>query len=156
MPTVQFREWRDLKAAGFDLLTGEACGLMLRVLVDVTEKGRLLFCKAFGLDPLTNRLGEPWNRGTKDDPHVASVMLSGDTLPVLAVFAALEVPGVVECHVCHKDGQWQGVYGFSEADLPGRDEWVEVMRRLGYNVHRRAYFGTAGDRNRHEMSGRVA
>lgn len=155
MPSVQFREWKDLEAAGLVLLTGEACGLMLRILFDATEKGRLLFCRAFGLDPLRNRLGEPWNRGTKDDPHVASVMLTGDSLPVLAVFAALESPGVVECHVVHKDGRWHGVYGFTEAEIPQRDEWVEEMRRVGYNVHRRAYFGTAGDRNQHAMSGRV-
>lgn len=156
MPTVQFCNWNDMKAAGFDLLTGEACGLSMRVLIDVTEKGRLLFCKAFGLDPKKNALGEAWNRGTKDDPHVGSVMLTTDALPVLAVFAALEAPGVVECHVASKDGQWCGVYGFSAADLPERDEWVETMRRFGYNVYRRGYYGTAGDRNQHAMSGRVA
>lgn len=157
MPAVSINNWRDLKPAGLDLLTGEACGLSLRILFDVTEKGRLLFCKTFGLDPKKNQLGEAWNRGSKDDPHVGSVMLTQDSLPVLALFAALETPGVEECHIAYKDGQWCGVWGFTRDEvLAELDDWREAMRRMGYSVSRRSYNGTAGDRNVHQFTGRTA
>ena len=155
MPTVQFTNWHDFRKAGIEFLTGEACGLMLRVLCDVTEKGRLLFCKTFGLDPTTNKLGEPWNGGSKDAPHVGSVMLSLDQLPLLSVFACLET-GVPECYVVTDDrGVWRGTYGFAPDDRADLDRWLEFEKRHGRSVVRRAYQGTAGDRNRHVFSGRV-
>jgi hypothetical protein len=155
MPSVHFRGWNDFRVAGIELLTGEACGLNMRILCDVTEKGRLLFCKAFALDPKTNKLGEAWNGGPKADPHVGSVMLTTDQLPLLSVFAALDHPGVVECVVSYKDGQWEGTYGFTRADLAQKEEWVTFMERYGNKMRRYGYGGTAGDRNRHEFSGRV-
>jgi hypothetical protein len=56
--------WRDLEPFGIDPLTGEACGLMCRILFDVTERGRRILAKAFGVPDL--KLAERWNRGTKD------------------------------------------------------------------------------------------
>lgn len=157
MPTVQFREWRDFRAAGIEVLTGEACGLNIRLLCDLTEPGRKLFCKVFGLDLATNKLGEPWNRGSAASPHVASVMLARDQLPVLSVFAALEQPGVVECYtVYNKRGEWQGTYGFNNADRLQLAEWLKVIEGFDQSARRYAYEGTAGDRNTHAFSGRVS
>lgn len=166
MPSVHITRWDDLRASGFELLTGEACGLNLRILFDVTEKGRLLFCKVFGLDPSAfnvgeikgkkNSLGEAWNAGPKADPHVGSVMLNWDDLPKLSIFAALETPGVKECWISYKDGQWNGTYGFAASDLAEKDEWLKVMEGFGNKLRRYSYGGTAGDRNRHVFSGRVS
>ena len=60
----------DLSHYGIVPLTGEACGLMYRILFDVTARGKKILEKAFDVSEL--RLRENWNRGTDDDPHVGS------------------------------------------------------------------------------------
>src|SRR5215831_7531739 len=59
--------WNDLQPLGIIPLTGEACGLMYRILFDVTEKGRKVLSKCYGIPNMS--LPEPWNSGSKDDPH---------------------------------------------------------------------------------------
>src|SRR5262245_57095429 len=86
MKTVTF--WNDLQPFGIIPLTGEACGLMYRILFDVTATGRQVVAKCFGIPNIN--LPEPWNRGTQEDPHVGSIMLSHEALTPLAVFALLE------------------------------------------------------------------
>ena len=66
--------WNDLQPFGIIPLTGEACGLMYRILFDVTETGRNGVAKCFGIPKIT--LAEAWNRGTKEHPHVGSIMLT--------------------------------------------------------------------------------
>lgn len=39
----------DLRPYGIIALTGESCGLMYRILCDVTERGRLILAKALGI-----------------------------------------------------------------------------------------------------------
>ncbi len=85
---------RDLEPHGIEILTGEACGLMMRVLCDVTKSGRSLFIEAYGLDPDT-KLGDPWNSGSKENPHVGSIMLAPDDYKTLGVFALLRTCSVV-------------------------------------------------------------
>jgi hypothetical protein len=80
--------WNDLRPYGIEPLTGEACGLMWRILFDVTEKGRRVVGKCFGVPNIV--LAEPWNRGTAEEPHVGSIMLTAEALLPLAVFALLE------------------------------------------------------------------
>ena len=80
--------WDDLSRFGVVPLTGEACGLMYRILCDVTAKGKRLVEKAIGVAEV--RLHENWNRGTDTDPHVGSIMLAPELLPFLGVFALLE------------------------------------------------------------------
>lgn len=158
MPTVQFRDFNDLRSVGIEPLTGEADGLSMRLLCDVSEKGRKLICKWLGIDEATNKLGESWNHRSSIGEHQASIMIARDMLPSLSVFAALESPGIVECYVVYQKGEWVGTYGFNKTDKEAHlDDWLEFERRNKDNHARRyAYEGTAGDRNRHEMSGRVA
>src|SRR5688500_15596888 len=92
--------FHDLSRYGIDPLTGEACGLMFRILFDCTERGRTILAKCFGVPDLT--LAEPWNRGSADDPHVGSIMLAQCMLQPIAVFALLE-SGCTECWL-HKQG----------------------------------------------------
>ncbi len=133
--------WDDLREFGFDLLTGEACGLMYRLLFDVTAQGKGILEKCFGVGL---NLSESWNRGTDEKPSVGSILLSNEMMVPIAVFTLLE-SGYDECWICEK-----GVVAFKTTD-PDTDRW-----KKRFNVQRRfSYSGTAGDRNRHEMSGRT-
>jgi hypothetical protein len=139
--------WRDLEPFGIDALTLEACGLMHRLLLDVTERGRKVVAKMLGVPGL--KLPEPWNRGTKDDPHVGSIMLPHAMLATLCVFALLEC-GCTEAWLL-KDGSVAGVERTDAPELVRR--FLEVNK--GNIVRRFAFGGTAGDRNEHAMTGRV-
>lgn len=139
--------WDDLRPFGIDLLTGEACGLSYRLLCDVTVKGKQTIEKALGVTSLG--LPEGWNRGDPHDPHVGSIMLVPELFIPLGIFTLLE-------HGCREVWRTKsgGLVGIELAD---DQERVETVKRLyADNFARRyAYAGTAGDRNRHEMTGRV-
>ena len=139
--------FNDLVAYGIDPLTGEACGLSYRILCDVTENGRKILAKTFGIPILT--LPEPWNRGMPGHPHVGSVMLPLELLVPLGLFALLE-SGCTEVWLV-RDG---GVIGIEVGDDA---EMIDANRRMiGEKLLRSlAYRGTAGDRNVHVMSGRT-
>lgn len=138
--------WNDLEPFGVIPLTGEACGLMYRILFDVTEKGRNVVAKCFGI-PNVN-LPEPWNRGSPEDPHVGCIMLAREMLQPLAVFALLE-SGCKEVYLVN-----DSVHGFEETDAPDLIQDVKRWSKVDH-ARRLAYGGTAGDRNAHVMSGRV-
>ena len=139
--------WDDMSTYGVVPLTGEACGLMYRILCDVTAQGKRVLEKA--LDVVELRLQENWNRGTADNAHVGSVMLAREVLPFIGVFALLE-------HGCPEVWLTKGntLVGIERTDSR---EAVELFKRFhGSNLVRRfAYSGTAGDRNQHMMSGRA-
>ena len=140
--------WDDLRPYGVDLLTGEACGLSYRLLCDVTQKGQQTIQKALGVANLG--LADNWNRGDPHDPHVGSIMLVPELFIPLGIFALLE-------HGCREVFQTKsgGLVGIEATD---DHERVEAVKRLYADnfVRRYAYAGTAGDRNRHEMTGRVS
>ena len=79
--------WNDLLPYGIDPLTGEACGLMYRLLCDVTTSGKKIIEKTLGC-----RLDLPgnWNSGKPDDPHVGCIMLAYEFLIPIGIFALLE------------------------------------------------------------------
>jgi len=139
--------WDDLNAYGIVLLTGEACGLSYRLLCDLTAKGKKTLEKALSIQQLV--LAENWNHGSAEEPHVGSIMLAPDLLPFIAVFALLE-SGCPEVWLTRT----RGVVGIEPDDSPDR---VEAFQRFHADdmARRFAYAGTAGDRNRHVMSGRV-
>ena len=141
--------WDELRPFGIDLLTGEACGLSYRLLCDVTQKGKKVIEKALGVTNL--ELPENWNRGSADEPHVGSIMLVPELLMPLAIFALLE-DGCSEAWRT-KSG---GIVGIEVSDSLER---VEARKRFYGDsdnfVRRYTYGGTAGDRNRHQMTGRI-
>ena len=139
--------WDDLSRYGIVPLTGEACGLMYRILFDVTAGGKRILEKAFDVSELGLR--ESWNSGADDDPHVGSIMLAREVLPFIGVFALLE-DGCPEVWLT-KGG---GLIGTQRTDSA---EDVERFKQFHASqlVRRFAYSGTAGDRNEHMMSGRV-
>ena len=78
--------WDHLREFGIDLLTGEACSLMYRLLCDLTQSGKRIVERCLSVQIQS----ENWNGGSNDDPHVASIMLAQEMLVPLAVFALLE------------------------------------------------------------------
>lgn len=80
-------DFNGLKDYGIICLTGESCGLGLRLLCDFTEKGKKVLTKTFGFD---FKGAEPWNSSTGGEKHVGSVMLSWDMLKTISIFALLE------------------------------------------------------------------
>lgn len=138
------RSWSDLEPYGFVPLTGESCGLMYRILFDVTEKGRAILNKCLGQADL--HLTDPWNRGSADDPHVGSVLLSPEMRIPLSVFALLE-SGCTEAWIVE-----DAVLGIEPADTTA----FRAEARKRYTPSRvLRYAGTAGDRHVHVMSGRI-
>ncbi|MEJ7637390.1 MAG: hypothetical protein WKF75_05195 [Singulisphaera sp.] len=109
--------WGDLQPYGIVPLTGEACGLMYRILFDVTAKGKKVVERCFGIPTMT--FAEPWNRGTEDDPHVGSIMLTQEMLIPLAVRPARG--GCREAYLMAGS-----VIGFEADDPP---DAAETMRR---------------------------
>lgn len=138
--------WLDLQPYGIVPLTGEACGLMYRILFDVTAKGKKVVERCFGIPTMT--FAEPWNRGTEEDPHVGSIMLTQEMLVPLAVFALLE-NGCREAYL-----MGGAVFGVEADDPPDAAETMRKVYRVEY-ARRFSYGGTEGDRNTHAMSGRV-
>lgn len=138
--------WNDMEQFGVYPLTGEACSLSWRILCDLDERGAKAFRKCFGL-PACATLGEAWNRGTDEHPHVASVMLTGEALIPLAVFLMLE-SGVPEVHLVDRH-----VVGVESGDPP--EALAEMKRCYKVEHTRRFTYGGHGDRNQHRMSGRV-
>ena len=142
------RCWNDLRDYGIVLLTGEACGLSYRLLCDVTAKGKRTLEKALSIQQLG--LAENWNHGSDDDEHVGSIMLPPDALSFHR--------GLSRCWKAAVPRFWltksSGVVGIEPDDSPDR---VEAFKRFhADDLSRRfRYAGTAGDRNRHVMSGRV-
>ena len=138
------RGFQDLAEFGVEPLTGEACGLMYRVLFDVTAQGQKIIEKCLGVRLLP---AEPWNRGAQEDPHVGSLMLAPERLVPVGIFALLE-SGCTEVW-----RQGDSLWGVEPSDP---EQQKETFLRTHADVRRYAYRGTAGDRNVHLMSGRVS
>jgi hypothetical protein len=70
MKTVS--HWDALREYGIDVLTGEACSLMYRILCDLTLNGKRIVerCLSVHIE------SENWNSGSKEDPHVASSVVA--------------------------------------------------------------------------------
>jgi hypothetical protein len=78
---------KDLEEFGIYPLTGEACGLMMRILCDFDERGRQVLARRFGNEAFAG--GEAWNTSTKGHKHVGSIMLCRDDYLDLGVFGLL-------------------------------------------------------------------
>ena len=142
MKTIQC--WSDLRPFGLDCLTGEACGLMYRILFDLTAQGKTIVEKCLDVKIAS----EPWNCGSPDDPHKASIMLSPEMMVPIGIFALLE-SGCTE--VWMLDG---ALFGIEASDT---EMEIDIWRTFHEKNIRRmfSYRGTAGSRNLHVFSGRV-
>lgn len=132
--------WNALREFGIEPLTLEACGLAYRVLCDLTPQGKQIVERCFDVKIES----EPWNSGTEEKPHVASIMLSPEMVQALSVFALLE-SGYRECFLIRGGS----VVARDDEDEERFKEWLngKVLRKFSYG-------GTAGSRNTHLFTGR--
>lgn len=75
----------SLRQFGIRYLTGEACGIGMRGLFDLTKNGVEILTDFFGAVAFR----ENWNSGDKDNPHVASALIPYSCLEDLYIFAAI-------------------------------------------------------------------
>lgn len=141
---ISIHKWDDLREFGITPLTGEACGIGMRLLCDLTEEGAKYVEDFLGN---TVKLVEDsnWNSGAK-----YSVMLSRGIFTDLAAFILCSKYG--NSYV-RKDGMI-----FSTIDKDD-DEMITRYNELSseYGIDARYLKrGTAGTRNQHVMSGRVS
>jgi len=147
----------DLEQFGFRCLTGEACGLTMRLLYDVNLLGKRIL--EYSLGDIEVSLREPWNGG---EFNAGSVMLTYDMARTCAIFGMLgrHIQGEKPClevWELYDDGRLTG-------QLYGLETQEEIDLATQYNIgcgkdaswRKWRLAGTAGDRNVHVMSGRVA
>ena len=120
MKTVS--SWDHLRIFGINVLTGESCSLMYRLLCDITEDGKRVIEKCLGCEL---KPPENWNSGA-----IGSIMLCPEMLIPIAVFALLEA-GCREVWVT--DCAAIGV------DPDDNEDDVEHMKRVHKPVRRFAY-----------------
>ena len=152
------RDMRDLAKFGIQILTGESCGLGMRYLCDLNARGRAILEEFFG-GSVNTVSGSNWNSEVNGEPAEASIMLSPNILPDLAAFCMLKSGfDVAAVHVTGADSY--AAVGFRLRNAPEGTTVEAIMKALGCNqgpgfrIYRN--MGTAGTRNMHEMSGRVA
>lgn len=132
--------WGDLERYGIFLLTGESCGIGMRVLCDLSREGVENLELFFGGN-LKITEGSNWNGSNN---AVASILLPRGILNELAAFLLLKASGGM---VVVEQG---GIYQVEDGDHP--EEFGEA------GVIFRVQPGAAldqGIRNRHLMSGRI-
>ena len=137
---------RELQEYGFNMLTGEACGVSMRLLVDLTEQGCLLLGSMLGGAEFTS---ENWNSGA-----VKSTMLPRSIFADLAAWCLLQDP---EVEVVTTSPKVQGdQYAYALAKSWTQEEWKKYRHVTEYtNSYYRSGTARGGLSNRHEFSGRV-
>ena len=140
----------DLKGYGINPLTGEADRYSFRILCDLSQEGVALICEFLGIQP--GCFPTNWNSTVGNEPAVASVMLTRDTLWELARFALLHVD---QCDIVVDN---QGFVGLNY-DERYTEEYLRTANELGHRVYRN-YGKTSsapgiGSRNTHAFSGRT-
>ena len=168
--------WRDFEEFGIDALTGESCGYAMRLLCDVTASGKAIIEQFFG-NRITIEPGSNWNSGSKNDPHVGSIMLPRSIIVDLGAFCLLQNAPEDSMVVCIKehvtddmgyaaryaradmDAMRKRWHDAVEAPQDGDDapfdqlfeQWARVRVKRWYKRPDSSVVG----RNRHAMSGRT-
>ena len=135
--------WGYLKEAGINRLTSEACGVSMRALCDVNAVGEVFLNEVFGGIQLQR---DGWNKQSGK-----SIMLFNTMLKSLVIFHLLYEGYQIVIDI---DGH-ESVTAYLNAE----DYDAEYNKLLtSYSGKFRTYHnsGTAGLRNRHEMSGRIS
>jgi len=137
--------WNDLEEFGIIPLTGEACGLSMRLLCDVTADGASLIERFLG-GTVTITKRSNWNEGREEDFHVGSVMLPRSIFGDLAAF--LLYTKSTHSIITLEDGSIHEV----DDDMLRRYRGMSMIKR----VWRGSTDPGTGDRNEHAMSGRIS
>lgn len=138
-------DMKGLEAYGIDALTGESDTHMYRILCDVTQKGKKIIERTLATELV---LSENWNSGSKDDPHIGSLLLPTEFVPSIAVFCLLTDQDIAEVWLL-KGGSAVG-FGGDDGDLK------EALRQHYEGNIRHVFYPRPSDRNVHQMTGRMA
>lgn len=145
------RGFRDLEEYGIISLTGEACGLSMRLLCDLTPEGVSAIEEFLGI---RIRTGNNWN---SREGQVASIMLPHGIFHELAAFLLVREGYEVVYSVNYRgDGHSSHFVGTSTME-----DWEEQRDRIfrvypsGVRVYTASTAPGTGLRNQHMMSGRV-
>jgi len=151
MKRKKLNHLRDLREYGIIALTGEACGLSMRTLCDLTPAGLQNIRDFFSMKI---EHGNNWNHG---DGQIASIMLPrGIEQELMAYFLLAEGYDIalVVNYRCRSYSSYF-VEGMS------RDEWCEMVDSAqerwpnGHRIYQKSPAPGTGLRNQHMMSGRV-
>lgn len=146
----------DLQQWGFKCLTGEACGLSLRLLYDLNDQAHELLARTLGLGKHQLILNETWNGGQHS---AGSAMLTADNAVMCALFGMLlKDKCVCVLQPYDKHGRLMPVlYGFETEDEHKQFKEMPVLAsdRTEFRTHRLSTQPGTGDQHRHMMSGRV-
>lgn len=154
----------NYKRMGVYPLTGEADGTNLRrMLCDVNEDGVRLVEEYFGNTVMIQQ-DSNWNSSVAEkDDAIGSIMLTGAMLDELWVYSFIrlgyyvykfDIVGGLGIFADSVDQRWAVHHTYDEqfwADAPA--DWKDPEYRKNFICLQAN--GTAGTRNRHEMSGRV-
>jgi hypothetical protein len=141
--------WHDLEEYGIDVLTGEACGIGIRVLCQVDPSGKELLDSFLGVQIEMSGL---WNSaGSTPEAPIGSLMLPRRLYKDIAIYALL------------RDGYHVAVERAHVVRAYSKKAWHEEF----HSIHRKAswanecvlYFRSTGPgdglRNRHMFTGRM-
>ena len=154
---VYFNQWQlfdNLRERGIDVLTSEADGLSMRLLVDVHADAIPLVENFLGGN-VTLKVGSGWN-----DSEGASIMVCRSWLVDLFTFQlAQEYPLVLHIEGPRDPGldHWRGWRCFNSLEdfIDFRNDHQDVLNELFWRVYECSGTALGGTRNRHEISGRV-
>jgi len=143
--------WSELRPFGFIKLTGESCGIGIRVLVDLTKE-------ALGImeEFLSTKLatGNNWNFS---DGQVASLMLPWEMWRDIAVYCCLKYGAYAALSVSYRDDNFSSSF-VQGATKEIYDEKIEGWRKMwpaGMRLYFRSTDSGTGLRNQHFFSGRT-
>lgn len=145
--------WQDMKVFGFDLLTGEACGIGIRGLFDVTDEAKKTLYGFFGLTSLDG-FADAWN---SRDGATGSILLPYSLLHPLATYCLLvQKKWPLVLTVSHRAKSYTSdfVMGLTDKD------WLEMANRAdhlwpkSYNLYYNHATSNEG-RNVHHFTGRM-
>ena len=134
----------DLEPFGIVPLTGESDVHVYRYLCDVTAHGKRIIERTMGTEL---KLSENWNGGSKDNPHIGSLLLPFEFVQSIAVFALLSDPVLTEVWLL-KNGS---VMGFGVEDIDLKDRYRVYHEGSIRNV----FYARPSDRNVHAFTGRL-
>ena len=149
----RLRDWRDLEQYGIEPLTGESCGIGIRLLCDLSPDGVALMEEFLSVS-LDGTGNNSWNHSGIEGWK--SIMLPRSMFQQLAAFCLL-----LEGFTWAVAVNWRSEFAsaFYVEGIPD-DEAMEQFRDAANQVYEGQWHcwrnnGTAGLRNLHQFSGRV-
>mgnify|MGYP000084127903 CR=1 FL=1 len=150
-----YQSLNEAKQWGFNPLTGEACGLNLRILFDLSEQGHELLARSMGFNKEQLILSPSWNGG---EFSAGSALLTTNQIETCVLLGmllhdkCLEVWTPIGEYAAH--GFLYGIDSMEEL-AAAKETNIEFSSDVGFRAYKLSGMPGTGDRNRHAMSGRI-